>query len=100
MRKVYIVLHTLSIGGAERHASTIANYLSRNDYNVTIILLDNNTVEFYLEKNIDVVSISHMSFPSYIANSKTSISESLLLKLSKLFSKKDFLYYDKFLYTD
>lgn len=94
-KKVYIVLHTLSIGGAERHASSIANYFSDNGYDVTIILLDNNEVAYSLSSNVQVLSLREIDS----STEKTPrFTERLIIKTYNSLSKKRYNYYDRFLY--
>jgi GalNAc-alpha-(1->4)-GalNAc-alpha-(1->3)-diNAcBac-PP-undecaprenol alpha-1,4-N-acetyl-D-galactosaminyltransferase len=54
-KKVVLINYTLNFGGTERYISEIANFLSKKDIEVYIILLDNSTVEYDLEKEITVV---------------------------------------------
>ena len=94
-RPIYIVLHTLSIGGAERHAASIANYLSENGYNVKILLLENNIVEYELAKNIEVINISND-----IGNTKDNIKliERVLLRIYHFAFPKKYELLDRYLY--
>ena len=78
-KRIYILLYTLSLGGAERHASSIANFLSARGYDVSIILLQNNRVEYELLPGVQVVSLSDMSFPPKIG--KVDFSEKRRRKL-------------------
>lgn len=104
MKKVYFVLHTLSIGGAERHASSIANFLSENGYQVKMVLLDNDVVEYTLSNSIEVICLSDYVFPEKISNCQPSIKERVLLKFyKKVFPNKhqllDRLLFYKFKYA-
>lgn len=92
-KKVYIVLHTLSVGGAERHASSIANYLNDNGFNVVVLLLDDKTIDYDLSKEIQVVALS-----DFKCKTKKSIKQSILFNTTKLFCKSQYLYLDRFYY--
>jgi hypothetical protein len=69
---VYIILHTLSTGGAERHASSIANYLSENDYHVTIVLMDDNIVVYDLAENIKICALPEQKYPDAIMSEQAT----------------------------
>ena len=96
--KIYIVLHTLSVGGAERHASSIANYLAERGYSVTIVLLDNNIVAYDLLKNVSVVALCDMHYPERIQNYKPSLLSAVKLKAYGILSQKKYMVLDKYLY--
>lgn len=57
-RKVVLINYTLNFGGAERYISQIANFLSKKDIEVFIILLDNSPIDYDLEKGITVIQPS------------------------------------------
>ena len=95
---IYIVLHTLSTGGAERHASSIANFLSKNDYNVTIVLLDNNIVVYDLAENIKVCALPEQAYPDDIESQQARLKDRLLLKTFALISSKKHDDYNRLLY--
>lgn len=97
-KNIYFVLHTLSIGGAERHASSIANYLSQNGYKVKILLLDDSKVAYNLADGVEVVALCNFQYPDNVANYKFQFSDLLLLKFYKLFSKQKYSCLDKELY--
>ena len=99
-KTVYIVLYTLSVGGAERHATSIANYLSKHGYNVKIILLQNDIVEYNLQDDIEVVSLTNLKYPDSVINSKVSFVNRLLLKTYKKTSERKFNYLDRKLYIE
>ena len=65
-KKIYIILFTLATGGAERHVSHIANYLSDLGYEITIILLSNGIVNYHLNADIEVVDLQSLDFPNTI----------------------------------
>lgn len=99
-KTVYIVLYTLSVGGAERHASSIANYLSKHGYNVKIILLQNDIVEYYLQDDIEVIPLSNLNYPDVVTNSKVSFANKLLLKTYKKISEDKYNFLDRKLYIE
>jgi len=97
-KNIYIILHTLSIGGAERHASSIANYLSECGFNVTIILIQDNRVEYALNNSIRVIALQDLLFPESIKNYKATIIELFLLKLFKATNQRKYQLIDKNIY--
>lgn len=97
-KSIYIVLHTLSVGGAERHASLIANYLAEKNYHVVIILIDNNKVDYKLSDNIKVIPLQNLDYPEKIKAKKPSTLNLVKLKLYSHISRKKFQLYDMFLY--
>lgn len=97
-KKIYIVLHTLSVGGAERHASSIANYLAKHGYSVTVVLLDNNVVAYDLIKSVSVVALCDLLYPERIQNYKPSFFSAVKLKAYGVLSKKKYNALDKYLY--
>ena len=99
-KTVYIVLHTLSVGGAERHASSIANYLAQHGYKVEIILLQNNIVDYALEDGVAVTSLVDSAYPDAIRNKKTSFVNKVRLKLFRALSDTRYHYLDKKLYIE
>ena len=74
-KTVYIVLYTLSVGGAERHASSIANYLAQHGYKVEIVLLHNNVVG----GGVKVTSLADLTYPDEIKNNKTRFVDKVCL---------------------
>lgn len=96
-KNVYIILHTLSIGGAERHASSIANYLSENGFAVSIILLDDSKVDYKLSDKVKVIAFSEIDFP-YKVSKFELLKNSLFLKVFKLFSIKKYNLLNRKLY--
>ena len=96
--KIYIVLHTLSIGGAERHASSIANYLVKHGYSVTVVLLDDSIVAYDLLNNVSVVALCDMHYPARIQNYKPSLISAVKLKAYSILSQKKYNTLDKYLY--
>ena len=94
---IYILLMTLSVGGAERHASYIANHLSDLGYDVRIILIADGCVDYQLRDNIKVVDLQNESYPENVL--KLSFFQKAKLKFLRRFSKKRFDWYDQKLYV-
>ena len=99
-KTVYIVLYTLSVGGAERHASSIANYLVQLGYKVEIVLLQNNIVDYALEEGVKVTSLADLEYPDNIKNDKTRFVDKARLKIFRAISEKRFHYLDRKLYIE
>ncbi len=95
--KIYILLMTLSVGGAERHASYIANHLSDLGYDVVVILLADGRVDYQLRDNIKVIDLQKEIYPENLL--KTSLFQKTKLKFLRCFSKKKFDWYDQKLYV-
>ncbi len=94
-REVVFVLHSLAIGGAERHASMIANYFAEHGIRVYIVLLDNSKICYNLHPETEVYSFN-CSEESGVNRcrqieirppKKTSVFKSVKLKLYKAFGK-------------
>ena len=96
-KKIYILLLTLSVGGAERHASSIANYLSDLGYDVSILLLSNGFVDYHLNEDIDVVDLSKIEFPDSVL--KVNTVQKVRLKFYKTISDEKFKWYDQKMYV-
>lgn len=99
-KTVYIVLYTLSVGGAERHASSIANYLVQQGYKVEIVLLHNNIVDYALEGGVKVTSLADLTYPDEIKNNKTCFADKVWLKFFRAVSTQRFAYLDRKLYIE
>ena len=99
-KTVYIVLYTLSVGGAERHASSIANYLAKNGYKVEIVLLQNNIVDYALVDGVNVTSLEDITYPEDVIIKKTSFANKVYLKLFRVLSDSRYHYLDKKLYIE
>lgn len=99
-KTVYIVLYTLSVGGAERHASSIANYLFQHGYKVKIVLLQNNIIDYTLMDGIEVTALHDLEYPDVIKNFKTSFVDKVLLKTYRMVSEKKYNFLDKKLYIE
>ncbi len=58
MKKIVFVIGSLGIGGAERVISILANYFSKNGFDVSIILFyQHNRIDYFLEKEVRVMSV-------------------------------------------
>ncbi|MBQ9516658.1 MAG: glycosyltransferase [Eubacterium sp.] len=91
-KKIYITLFTLATGGAERHVSHIANYLSDLGYDITIVLLSNGIVNYHLNSDIEVVDLQSLDYPNTIGS--VNVFEKIQLKYYKLFSSKKYEWHD------
>lgn len=99
-KTIYIILHTLSVGGAERHASSIANYLFEHGYEVKIVLLDNNIVDYKLLDGVDVVALPDLEYPHKIRNAKPNFLDKVQLKIYQMIAEKKYEYLDRKLYIE
>lgn len=99
-KTVYIILHTLSVGGAERHASSIANYLFQHGYKVKIVLLDNNIVDYTLMDGVDVIALSDSKCQNSTKFTKISFMNKVRLKIYRMISAKKYSFLDKKLYLE
>jgi len=99
-KTVYIVLYTLSVGGAERHASSIANYLAKHGYKVEIILLQDNIVDYTLDGGVRVTSLTDVAYPDEVDKWKIGILDKVNLKVCQFLSKRKYNYLDKKLYLE
>lgn len=57
MKRIVIVAHGLAVGGAERAASILANYMANHVGEVMYICAYRNEREYYIEPHIDIVDI-------------------------------------------
>lgn len=99
-KTVYIILHTLSVGGAERHASSIANYLAQHGYKVEIILLQNNLIDYALEDGVNVTALSDCKYINGVKNSGPRFVDKVLLKLYQKVNSSKYQFLDKKLYIE
>lgn len=58
MKRVVFINYTLNFGGAERYISHLANFMSKNNVQVFIILLDNSPIKYDLDENIKIIQPS------------------------------------------
>lgn len=65
-KQVFFVIHTLAIGGAERQIAGLSNYLANHGLDVTIVLLDDDTIQYEIDEKVKVVCLN----PSCAKNSK------------------------------
>lgn len=100
MKKVYIVLYTLSLGGAERHASSIANYLLQHGCEVEIVLLQDNIVAYDLTEGVKVTALSDLVYPEAVRNGGVRFADKVKLKIYRLLSEKKYNYLDRKLYIE
>ncbi len=108
-KEIIFVLHNLDIGGAERHISTIANYMADEDIKVHILLIDEPVVMFDVDKRIKVVCINQNTNLAEFDSEKCalfsldyppkpSLTEKIYLKFLKKFNKEKSDYCEKKLY--
>lgn len=108
-KEVIFVLHTLAIGGAERHLSAIANYMADKGITVHMLLIDEPTVLFDIDKRIKVVCVNQNPKLDRFDSekcclfrlkhfAKPSNTEKAKLKLLKIINKEKADYFDKELY--
>ncbi|MBQ7249227.1 MAG: glycosyltransferase, partial [Deltaproteobacteria bacterium] len=57
-KQVIFVLHTISVGGAERQLSSVANVMAEAGISVKMVLLDNAAVVFPLRDGVEAVCIN------------------------------------------
>ena len=58
MKKIVFVIGSLGIGGAERVISILANYFSKNGYDVSIILFyQHNRIDYVLDKDVKIIPV-------------------------------------------
>lgn len=95
---IYIILYTLSLGGAERHASSIANYLAEKGCKVTIVLLQNDIISYKLSDAVKVIPFSDTTFPAKTVT--PGFSEKLALKFCKKLTPARFDVSDEFVYIN
>ena len=93
-KTVYIVLFTLSTGGAERHASSIANFLSKCGDSVKILLLENNIVDYPLDDGVEVVALSDME------NATPALTDKIRLKICRTLFEKEYRFLERKLYIE
>lgn len=91
-KKIIFILYSLSVGGAERRAASIANYLVNNGFEIEVLLLDNAVVKFKTDKNITIKYLPD------IPKRKNCVSQKLYSKAYKLFSKNHYNEYDFLMY--
>lgn len=58
MKRVVFINYTLNFGGAERYISHLANFMSKHNIQVFIILLDNSPIKYDLDENIKIIQPS------------------------------------------
>ncbi len=94
-REAVFVLHSLAVGGAERHASMIANYFAEHGIKVYIVLLDNSKICYELHPETEVYSFNcseegganRCRQIEILPPKKTSVFKGVELKLYKVFGK-------------
>jgi len=62
-KKVSFILFSLDVGGAERQAVAISNYLANNGYEITIVLIENPLIRFSVDPKVKVVFLNDPNNP-------------------------------------
>lgn len=108
-KKVIFILYSLSVGGAERRAASIANYLVNQGFEMEILLLDRPDVRFELDKKIKVVFLCNgmedgtFDIPERVEVFRSKLQQTTLLnkaklRLNKLFNNQSYLANDQLEY--
>ena len=87
------MIHTLAVGGAERHVSMIANYMNEHGVDVKIVLIDNGIVKFPLNDGVEVIDLQAKKEAESARDRRRTLSywmDNLSLKLSSP-TKKTYL---------
>lgn len=99
-QQILFVLHTLSVGGAERQLSSVANEMARRGAQVQILLIDAPTVLFDLHPAVRVVCVNQKATAATAENTapcalfrmkkapRLSAVEKIRLSWAHLFDKK------------
>lgn len=93
--KIIILTHSLSIGGAERHISSLANYLHDIGHQVLLVLLDNRLIEYEINSGIEVISLSE-DFENL--STRSDKVEKIRLKASYIINKQKAKAFDSLVY--
>lgn len=107
-QKLIFILYSLAVGGAERRATTIANYLVNHGFEIEILLLDNPKVDFFVDNRIRVVYLSSKFDETkqsnenvevyYSVNRSISIWNRFRLKLLRIEDANQFFAFDQLMY--
>lgn len=107
-KKIIFILYSLSVGGAERRAASIANYLVNNGFEIEVLLLDNSIVKFEIDSKVKLVYLTNNEIEEDASNNRVSLfyspqKESSLyhkarLKVSGLTNHKLYKAYDQLEY--
>lgn len=108
-KKIIFVLYSLCVGGAERRAASIANYLVKQGFEMEILLLDKPDIRFELDERVKVVYLcngieDHSSnIPDRVEVFQSELRQisqlnKAKLKTSKLISKKRYQAYEQLEY--
>ena len=108
-KKIIFILYSLSVGGAERRAASLANYLADNGFEIEILLLDNSNVKFEIDHRAKIVFLC--DDPSVVTENTadkakvfyskkipTSFTHQMRLKWNKATNKQKYLAYDQLQY--
>ena len=108
-KKIIFILFSLSVGGAERRAASLANYLADNGFEIEILLLDNSSVKFEIDHRVKIVFLcddpSEVTEDTadkvkvfYSKKIPTSFTHQMRLKWNKAINKQQYLVYDQLEY--
>ena len=112
-KPVVFVLHTLNVGGGERHSITLANYLALHGFDITVVLLDDPVVRFKAEPTIRIVylknredsiqhdtkgNVSPCEIVEYDCSPDVSFFDRLRLKILKFLNKTRYDAEDQLIY--
>lgn len=107
-KRVIFVLYSLSVGGAERRAASVANYLVQHGFEVEILLLENPNVKFEVDKRIKIVYLQNGSesyqppenrvFVFHSRNTSLPAFYSFRLAFLRVFRKQQYLAYEQLIY--
>lgn len=86
------VLFSMNLGGAEKRTATIANHFAKLGKDVSIIVLDNDRVDYDLDKRIKVIYLPPHNVEKSIA---ARIFQKARFMLCRLISPRSALYMDK-----
>ena len=109
MKQIILVLHSLAVGGAERHITTFANYFVGRDFSVILVFLDDPVVKFEIDPKVEIVCIKQN--PKLCDNDqnivrlfkakktvKTGLYKKIKLKVLSLFNRKKYNFVEKELF--
>lgn len=84
-KKVIFILYSLCVGGAERRAASIANYLVKQGFEMEVLLLDKPDIRFELDERVKVVYLCNgMEDHSNDIPDRVEVFQSELRQISQL----------------
>jgi len=108
-KKVIFILYSLSVGGAERRAASLANHLANDGFEIEILLLDNSNVKFEIDHRVKIIFLCDdpsstienkhdMVDVYYSRKTPVPFTHQLRLKWNKAINKRKYLAYDQLQY--